>query len=185
MKSKYLAEGLVYKAMEEGLTAKIFRIGRLVGRAEDGVFQMNPDSNVFYMLLNGFDQLGALPESAADSEIDLMPVDVAAKEVVLLTKGQEKTYHIMNQTPVPLSTVLKTINEQIEIVPEEKMAEVLFEKSDRVNAELAGLLMDHWRRLRTDPPTISVSNEITIAELKQLGMDLTMPTAKQMLKGFK
>ena len=63
--------------------------------------------------------------------------------------------------------------------------EVLFEKSDRVNAELAGLLMDHWRRLRTDPPTISVSNEITIAELKQLGMDLTMPTAKQMLKGFK
>ena len=51
--------------------------------------------------------------------------------------------------------------------------------------ELAGLLMDHWRRLRTDPPTISVSNDLTIEELKKLGMDLTMPTAKQMLKGFR
>ena len=185
VKSKYLAEGLVYKAMEEGLQAKIFRIGRLVGRAEDGVFQMNPDSNVFYMLLNGFDQLGALPESAADSDIDLMPVDMAAKEVVLLTKGRENTYHIMNENPMPLQQVLQTINEQIEIVPEEKMAEVLFDQSDKVSPELAGLLMDHWRRLRTDPPTISVSNHITTAELKELGMDLTMPQAKQMLKGFK
>ena len=180
-----MAEGLVYKAMEEGLKAKIFRIGRLVGRAEDGVFQKNPDSNVFYMLLNGFDQLGALPESAADSGIDLMPVDMAAKEVLLLTKGDRNTYHIMNQNPMPLYEVLKTINDQIEIVPEEKMAEVLFEKSDRVSTELAGLLMDHWRRLRTDPPTISVSNDLTIEELNKLGMDLTMPTAKQMLKGFR
>ena len=185
VKSKFLAEGLVYKAMEEGLKAKIFRIGRLVGRAEDGVFQKNPDSNVFYMLLNGFDQLGSLPESAADSEIDLMPVDMAAKEVLLLTKGDRNTYHIMNQNPMPLYEVLKTMNDQIEIVPEEKMAEVLFEKSDRVSTELAGLLMDHWRRLRTDPPTISVSNDLTIEELNKLGMDLTMPTAKQMLKGFR
>ena len=91
----------------------------------------------------------------------------------------------MNENPSPLQQVLQAINEQIEIVPEEKMAEVLFDQSDKVSPELAGLLMDHWRRLRTDPPTISVSNHITTAELKELGMDLTMSQVKQMLKGFK
>ena len=47
------------------------------------------------MLLKGFGQLGVLPESAISFGIDLMPVDIAAKEVVLLTKGMENTYHIM------------------------------------------------------------------------------------------
>lgn len=185
VKSKYLAEGLVYKAMEEGVNAKIFRIGRLVGRASDGVFQINPDSNVFYMLLKGFGQLGVLPESAISFGIDLMPVDIAAKEVVLLTKGMENTYHIMNQNSVPLLEAVKTINDQIEVVSEEKMAEMLFEKSDRVSTELMAILMDYWRELRSNPPTISVSNDLTIEVLKKLGMDLNMPVVKQMLKGFK
>ena len=79
IKSKFLAEGQVLKAAQEGLNAKIFRLGRLVGRASDGVFQRNPDSNVFYLLLNAFKQLGAIPFHAAKEKVDLMPIDICAQ----------------------------------------------------------------------------------------------------------
>ena len=51
VKSKFQAEGIVFKAMDEGLPAKIFRLGRLIGRSDDGIFQKNPDTNAFYLLM--------------------------------------------------------------------------------------------------------------------------------------
>ena len=48
--------------MEEGLEARIFRVGRLVGRQSDGVFQKAPEKNSFYAFIQGARHLDALPE---------------------------------------------------------------------------------------------------------------------------
>lgn len=51
-KVSFWAEARIYAAMEqEGLQAKVYRLGRLVGRASDGVFQRNPETNAFYLML--------------------------------------------------------------------------------------------------------------------------------------
>ena len=49
VKSKFQAEGIVFKAMDEGLPAMIFRLGRLIGRSDDGIFQKNliPTPSIF------------------------------------------------------------------------------------------------------------------------------------------
>ena len=58
VKGKFLAEQKVRKEIEAGLDAKIFRVGRLVGRSTDGVFQKNPETNAFYRLLQGPSEAG-------------------------------------------------------------------------------------------------------------------------------
>ena len=66
VRSKFLAETAVRQAAEAGLHTKIFRLGRLVGRMSDGLFQRNPHTNAFYLLMKSFLQIGAVPQSAAD-----------------------------------------------------------------------------------------------------------------------
>ena len=60
---------------EQGLKARVYRLGRLVGRSTDGVFQKNPEENMYYLFVNAIASLGALPEELADLTMDLTPVD--------------------------------------------------------------------------------------------------------------
>ena len=63
--SNFLAEAAVYDAVAQGLDARVYRVGRLVGRSGDGVFQKNPESNAFYALLRAIRLAGAVSESMA------------------------------------------------------------------------------------------------------------------------
>lgn len=184
VRSKFLAEGLVFQAGREGLPVKIFRLGRLVGRAEDGLFQKNPESNVFYLLMKGFCQIEAIPEGMEDSLIDLMPVDVAAQEVLLLTKAEGKVYHIMSHNPPTLENVVKAMNGNVQVASNEKMTELLMTKASEMKKEQIGLLVDHWRRAKFDRPEIDVLNHMTMEELRRLGFQPDIPGPEQLLKGF-
>ncbi len=185
VKSKYLAEGLVLQAVKEGLNAKIFRLGRLVGRASDGVFQKNPGTNVFYLILKGFCSLGAIPEKAAKEAVDLMPIDISVDEVLALTDSEGLIYHIMNAAPPALEEVVKALDGEIRIVDDEEFAEVLEKKAVGMEKELSALLMDHWHRSKTNPPVIRVSNERTMEHLVQAGYIPEIPGPEQILKGFR
>ena len=46
-----ILEQQVRQAVQNGLDARIYRVGRLVGRASDGVFQKNPEQ-VYTQLMN-------------------------------------------------------------------------------------------------------------------------------------
>ena len=74
--------------MSDGLDAKIFRVGRLVGRSTDGVFQKNPESNAFYRLLKGLMKMDAIPVSVVNEPVELTAVDLCAWGVVALRNGQ-------------------------------------------------------------------------------------------------
>ena len=183
-KSKFLAEGLVLQAVEEGMDAKIYRLGRLVGRASDGVFQRNPESNVFYLILKGFSRVGAIPVKGAEKEVDLMPVDVSVEEVLALKDREELIFHIMNHTPPILQEVMKAVDPAIETVSDEEFAKLMEQKAPELDKELSALLMDHWHRSKTAPPVIQVSNELTVKYLEESGYIPQIPGSEQILKGF-
>ena len=65
VRTKFLAEDAVYRAIEQGLDARVYRVGRLVGRAIDGKFQENPESNAFFLLIRAIRLSQAIPASMA------------------------------------------------------------------------------------------------------------------------
>ena len=172
------------KAAEEGLSVKIFRLGRLVGRAGDGVFQRNPESNVFYLIVNAFKQLGAVSEKSATEKVDLMPIDICARQVLALKDCDGMVYHIMHPNPPMLSEVLQAVMPEMAIVGDDAFAKLLSEKAPQMNKELAALLMDHWHRSKVNPPVITVSNRLTQEKLRQVGFSQEIPDPGQILAAF-
>ena len=184
VKSKFLAEGLVLQAAEEGLDVKIMRLGRLVGRACDGKFQRNPKNNAFYLLMKGFCQIGAVPKMAAGVKIDLMPVDVCAKEVLTLTESDGRIYHIMSHDQPTLEEVVKALDESVRVVSDYEFIGILDEKSQTMDRELLAMLMNYWHSMRLQKQTITVTNDLTMKALTQAGYVPEIPAPEQILKGF-
>jgi thioester reductase-like protein len=169
VKSKFLAEGLVFMAKEEGLRVKIFRLGRLVGRASDGKFQINPTTNAFYLFMKGFSQIGALPEDAADVKLDIMPIDVCAKEVLALKDGEDTVYHIMNSDPPGFGEILRATDKECLIVDNVEFGNIFREHCREMNRELLGLVMDNWHIMGSKKQGIEVSCKKTAEALARAG----------------
>ena len=87
VKTKFMAEKLVFAAMDSGLQAKVLRIGRLVGRSSDGVFQRNAQNNAFLGFIRGLQYLEQMPASFADMPIEITAVDECARAIVALLGG--------------------------------------------------------------------------------------------------
>jgi thioester reductase-like protein len=184
VKSKFLAEGLVMEAAQKGLQAKIFRLGRLVGRASDGVFQKNPESNVFYLLMKGFCEIGAIPETVTKMNVDLMPIDVSAEEVLVLIEGEDMIYHIMSHVPVTLEETVKALGEHIRVVTEDEFIQILKEKNQHMSQKLVAIVMNHWYAVKLGQDEINVTNTLTMKALRAKGYEPFIPDAKQILQGL-
>ena len=184
VKSKFLAEGLVLDAMKNDLRAKIFRLGRLVGRASDGKFQINPETNAFYLTLKGLIQMGALPETEASTPIEVTPVDVSAREVLLLKNSDRKVFHIMNPNPPVLKDLIRAIVPDFPIVNDDRFNAIFRDKLISLDMELLPIVMHNWQMLTARDNMISVTNIITTDELSRMGF--TLPDAKPevLLKHF-
>lgn len=184
VKSKFLAEGLVYQAAEEGLRAKIFRLGRLVGRLSDGVFQKNPDTNAFYLLMKAFCQAGVVPQAAANISVDLMPIDVCADEVLALKDSADMVYHIMSHMPPTLKDAVMALDGQVKVVKDDEFIRALLERSQSMDKELSALLMNYLYGVKSGSQNISVSNNLTLEKLVEQGYQLQNLNTKQILQGF-
>ncbi|PEO00751.1 non-ribosomal peptide synthetase [Bacillus cereus] len=97
VESKFLAEKLVRKAMREGVSATVYRVGNLVGRTQDGKFQKNIEDNAFYRLIKALLLLQKAPD--LQTSIDLVPIDFGSKAIVQLAcieQSKGETFHICN-----------------------------------------------------------------------------------------
>lgn len=184
VKSKFLAEGLVLMAKEEGLRVKIFRLGRLVGRSDDGRFQINPATNAFYLFMKGFSQIGALPEDASDVKLDLMPIDLCAREVVALKEGDDTVYHIMHPDPPGFGEILRATDKECLIVDNVEFGNIFRENCRSLDRELLGLVMNNWRLMGSQKQGITVSCEKTVAALKRVGFEFPTLDLETVLKEF-
>jgi amino acid adenylation domain-containing protein/thioester reductase-like protein len=110
--TKLKAERLVLEKVKEGYQTFIYRMGNLTGRASDGVFQENIDSNAFYRMM----KLMILVEKAPDVNwmVDFTPIDFASEVVttsVLKSQHDRRVYHVNHPEPIHYRKFIDLLNE--------------------------------------------------------------------------
>jgi len=112
-RSKFEAERLIEQAKSRGLKPSIFRIGNLVGRFDDGVFQKNIETNELYNQVKAIILLGKIPSPYLENrEIELTPVDLCSKAMVnlmLLKDSANHTFHMAHPHYLPVKKLIDTI----------------------------------------------------------------------------
>ena len=113
--SKFEAEQLILKnIVQNNLNAKIFRIGNIMPRLSDGVFQVNYDQNGFVLAINTLSQLQVMTEDMENVKMILTPVDECCRAINTLLKSNycNTIYHIENQKKVKLSSIIENLKER-------------------------------------------------------------------------
>ena len=98
VQSKWIAEKLVNTVRDRGLPVCIYRLGRISGHSQTGVFNAN---DFLYRLIMGCVQLGSIPD--AEMIQNIIPVDYASQAIVHLSKQQSswgKAFHLVHPHPV-------------------------------------------------------------------------------------
>lgn len=183
IKSKYMAEWLVRDAYESGLDAKIFRVGRLVGRSTDGVFQRNPQTNWFYSFIKGMLDVDIIPSSFRYLEVELTAVDECARSILLLMEGQKQVYHTYNPNNVMLHELINYMRGMLPEVDDKTFAQHLTKKVSS-GAQVVTLL-EHWTRLMRQPITIKPDAALTVADLSRMNFNWSKPEIPVLLRTFK
>ncbi|WPS88761.1 amino acid adenylation domain-containing protein [Brevibacillus halotolerans] len=99
LRSKFEAEAVLVGGMENGLDARIYRVGNLTGRFQDGWFQENINENMFYLLSKAFLELGGFDQEIMQGMVDLTPIDICAQAIIHIinSKGiEERVFHLQN-----------------------------------------------------------------------------------------
>ena len=130
--SKFNAEKAVLEAVEEGLDAKIIRVGNLMSRNSDGEFQANSITNGFMRDLKGYATLHKFPVNSMDIEVDLSPIDEVAKSILLLSRTPSKftVFHSANSHMIQMGDIIYVMNElgfNIDIVSDEEFNKSMLE----------------------------------------------------------
>ena len=131
--SKFEAEQEVLKAINNNeINAKIFRIGNIMPRISDGVFQKNYDQNAFMLAIKEIGSIGLQTIEMMDAKVYLTPVDECVKAInIILNSSLNNTiYHIESDKIVKISDFVKIIRKkykELDITNEEILKEKLFE----------------------------------------------------------
>lgn len=165
MITKYQAECEVLKAIaNKEIQAKIFRLGNIMPRFSDGLFQKNVLSNAFISRLNTFFTIKCVPEGIDNLKIDISPVDLCAKSIILLLNdtNNQTIYHIFNNNVVSVNELLKILDIQMNIVPAQTCIEKIQSLNNPLHAHLLNDLLnkDFTETYATNIRTIDILNKL-------------------------
>ncbi|WP_021170822.1 Linear gramicidin synthase subunit D [Sporomusa ovata DSM 2662] len=174
--SKFLAERCVLEAIvDNGLKAKIMRVGNLMSRNTDGEFQINFQGNSFMNSLKSFKLLGKFPVSFMGGAEEFSPIDSTAKAIVKLaqTNSEYTVFHPCNNHAIYMSDIIYAMKEYgfaIDIVSDREFAECLKEKMQdaKLMPALTGILA--YQESSTEKPVYGLgrTNEFTTEVLYRL-----------------
>lgn len=108
VQTKWVGEKLVKTAGLRGLPVCIYRIGRVSGHSQTGVFNIN---DFLYRLIIGCIQLGIAPD--VDIMEDIMPVDYTSKSIIHLSRQKAncgKVFHLVNSQLLHTNMLFKVIH---------------------------------------------------------------------------
>ena len=113
--TKFEAEKKIFEATEIGLNANIFRLGNIMPRFSDGVFQQNANQNVFLGALKAIIDSKVIAKDFLGLKVEFSPVDECSKMILSLLKNSapNSIYHILNNKEISLfelKTLLKFLN---------------------------------------------------------------------------
>ncbi|HEY9801061.1 MAG TPA: amino acid adenylation domain-containing protein [Leptolyngbyaceae cyanobacterium] len=107
VQTKWVGEQLIKTAKSRGLPISIYRIGRVSGHSQTGVFNVN---DFVYKLIIGCIQLGSVPDR--DIQEDIMPIDYVSQAIIHLSKQERylgKAFHLVNSQLLHTNTLLEVI----------------------------------------------------------------------------
>ena len=111
--SKFDAEMAVLTEIAAGrLSAKIIRVGNLMGRDSDGEFQANAITSGFWRMLRGYATIGAFPVSQLAKPVEFSPIDKVAEAVCELagTPAQFTVFHALNGHWIEMGDLIAALN---------------------------------------------------------------------------
>ena len=174
-KSKFLAEEIVLDAIDDGLNARIMRVGVLTSTMK-GHFQRNPQRNAFANRILALRAIGSVPVGMLSSIIEMTPADECAKAILLLSEEKEPKYavhHVFNTNTMSLNvliSLLKQNGHRIDIISDEAFMQKMQELSRKGEyTHLANLLEDLLNYNR--PPQITITANTTIQLLSKNGFN--------------
>ena len=174
VRNKFAAENLVFEAIEDGLDAKIFRLGRLGCRQSDGHFQPDYRGVSYWELLRGISVLDSLPKLYGEISLEFTPVDEAARALWLLKDDSRICYHIANDKKITIKELASTIKGyDLPQVSREEFEDELRRKL-KEDEGLAAFI-ELYSRMRLRRPKIETSVEITSEILAAKGFTWQSP----------
>lgn len=105
--SKWVAEKLVTQAGLRGLPVCIYRLGRISGHSQTGVFNVN---DFLYRLIIGSVQLGSIPDQ--EMMLDIIPIDYTSQAIVHLSKQSaswNQAFHLVHPQPVGVNMLFEKL----------------------------------------------------------------------------
>ncbi|MBR5640265.1 MAG: amino acid adenylation domain-containing protein [Muribaculaceae bacterium] len=175
--SKFMAERLILDAVaNQGLSAKIMRVGNLAARSTDGEFQANFQTNSFMGRIKVYNMLGACPFAMRNARVEFSPINEVAHAIVMLATTPRECcvfhpYNIHTQFLGDVLMGLSTVGDGIRFVEQEDFDKAMeAAKSDPAKAkQMASLLayqdMAHGQKT-TD---VTRDNDLTTQVLYRLG----------------
>lgn len=183
-KSKFLAEGILIRARKEGLKVRIFRAGNLTARWSDGKFQIDPKRNAFANWLKSAFEIGVLPDRVKDLALELTPVDLCAKAMLILSQAGSKqpvAFHLYSPSKIALGRLVQNPPEGIRrpVFMEEKAFKKILDDLIRKNesGKLSGIINDIPVQ-NTAEQNIEVQSGRTLESLKNFGFEWPQMTSE-------
>ena len=125
-RSKFEAEHYILNAISTGLDGYLLRMGHLMPRSKDGVFQENILDNDLINMIVSFVKIGALPDYLLKYPLEFTPVDIASNAIYKLVTHPTNTnriFHLYNHNTFYASKLLKKLNHynyDISVLEEDK-----------------------------------------------------------------
>ena len=129
--TKFAAEVEVLNAIiENGLNAKIIRLGNLTGRLSDGKFQPNVEENAFSNRIKTLISLGAITNQMYEKYLEMTPIDVASCAINKIMEFSNKNivYHLFNHNHIPMIyfiDILKKLGVNVNILTMDDFTKLL------------------------------------------------------------
>ncbi len=175
--TKFKAEEVLLKAVEErGLDGRIVRVGNLMSRYSDGLFQINSVTNSFMRSLRAYAALGMVSVSALDEMVEFSPIDCTAAAVVTLGGADSgfTVFHATNGHRVQMGDIIEAMNQTgipVKIVSEKEFTEV-FNKAladEKLSEYISPLISYQASDMNTIEFFIDYDNTFTTKALYRLG----------------
>ncbi|PDZ12686.1 non-ribosomal peptide synthetase, partial [Bacillus pseudomycoides] len=145
VKSKFLAEHEVFKAISKGVNANIYRVGNLTNRYCDGQHQINIIDNAFMSRLKFVLQYGVVSNNLLSSKVEFTPVDYCSNAIIrLITSNidndnvQDYIFHMYNHQKLELKDmveIFKQIGHSIEVLGDSEYQQLMLKISQDENRQ--------------------------------------------------
>ena len=177
LSSKFLAERLVLAAAAEGRDAKIVRVGNLMARDADGIFQINFRTNGFINRLKAYVTLHAMPFEKMLQRLEMSPIDLTARAIVHLAQTPTACclFNCYNCHTANYGDLLKAANDkgfEVRPVPGETFDRLLEEakRDSEKQAGIGGLISTVGMGTSSQRALTPVTNDYTTMVLFNEGL---------------